>query len=91
MKARYLVMVGDIRDLRPLVYCRESQSGAFARAAGLPLIPDSCPACFSAPTQRAYMKQLLAREERQNRHLFANMLHAMRPLLIQPAQEEAPQ
>jgi hypothetical protein len=24
---------------------------------------------------------LLAREERQNRHLFANMLHAMKPLM----------
>ena len=90
MKAHYVVKEGDIRVIRPLVYCRESQTGAFARAAGLPIVPDSCPACFTAPTQRAYMKQLLAREERQNRHLFANMLHAMRPLLDQAAKEEAP-
>jgi len=83
MKAHYLNDEGDIRIIRPLVYCRESQTGAFAREAGLPIIPDSCPACFSAPTQRAYMKQLLAREERQNRHLFANILHAMRPLMDQ--------
>ncbi len=81
MKAHYLNDRGDIRIIRPLIYCRENQTAAFAREAGLPVIPDSCPACFSAPTQRAYMKQLLAREERQNRHLFANILHAMRPLL----------
>ncbi|MET0069294.1 MAG: ATP-binding protein [Candidatus Thiodiazotropha sp.] len=81
MKAHYLNDAGDLRIIRPLVYCRESQTGAFAVEAGLPIVADSCPACFSAPTQRAYMKQLLAREERQNRHLLANMLHAMRPLM----------
>lgn len=81
MKAHYLNDAGDIRIIRPLVYCRETQTGAFAVEAGLPIIPDSCPACFTAPTQRAYTKQLLAREERQNRHLFANMLHAMKPLM----------
>lgn len=83
MKAHYLNHQGDLRIIRPLVYCRETQTGAFAREAGLPVIPDSCPACFSKPTQRAYMKQLLAREERNNKHLFANMLHAMRPLMDQ--------
>jgi tRNA 2-thiocytidine biosynthesis protein TtcA len=81
MKAHYLNDAGDVRIIRPLVYCRETQTGAFAAEAGLPVIQDSCPACFTAPTQRAYMKQLLAREERQNRHLFANMLHAMKPLM----------
>lgn len=81
MKAHYLNDAGDIRIIRPLVYCRETQTGAFAVEAGLPIIPDSCPACFTAPTRRAYMKRLLAGEERQNRHLFANMLHAMKPLM----------
>lgn len=81
MKAHYLNDAGDIRIIRPLVYCRETQTRAFAEQAGLPIIMDNCPACFTAPTQRAYMKQLLAREERQNRHLFANMLHAMKPLM----------
>jgi tRNA 2-thiocytidine biosynthesis protein TtcA len=81
MKAHYLNDAGDIRIIRPLVYCRETQTGDFAAHAGLPVIADSCPACFTAPTQRAYMKQLLAREERQNRHLFANILHAMKPLM----------
>jgi len=90
MKAHYLNDQGDIRIIRPLVYCRETQTGGFAHAAGLPIIPDSCPACFSAPSQRAYMKQLLAREERQNKHLFANMLHAMRPLMDETPERESP-
>jgi len=34
-----------------------------------------------APSQRAQMKQLLAMQERQNKHLFPNILHAMRPLM----------
>ncbi|KRT53680.1 tRNA(Ile)-lysidine synthase TilS/MesJ [endosymbiont of Ridgeia piscesae] len=81
MKAHYRNDAGDIRIIRPLVYCRESMTGAFARDAGLPIIPDSCPACFTAPSQRAQMKQLLAMQERQNKHLFPNILHAMRPLM----------
>ena len=81
MKAHYLNDRGDIRIIRPLVYCRETQTAAYAAEACLPVIPDSCPACFSAPTQREHMKRLLAREERENRHLFANLLHAMRPLM----------
>jgi tRNA(Ile)-lysidine synthase TilS/MesJ len=82
MKAHYLNDRGDIRIIRPLVYCRETQTGSFAQEAGLPVIPDSCPACFTAPTQREHMKQLLAREERENKHLFANLLHAMGPLML---------
>jgi len=83
MKARYLNDRGDIRVIRPLVYCRERQTADFARAAKLPVVPDSCPACFSAPTRREHMKALLAREEADYPHLFANMLHAMRPLLTE--------
>lgn len=81
MKACYLNDEGDIRVIRPLVYCRESQTAAFAQQAGLPLVADSCPACFTAPTQRLYMKQLLAREARANPALFPNLLNAMRPLM----------
>ena len=83
MKAHYLNDAGDIRIIRPLVYARETQTGSFAREAGLPIIPDSCPACFSAPTQREHMKQLLAAEEQQNKNLFANLLTAMRPLMTE--------
>ena len=47
----------------------------------LPVVPDSCPACFTAPTERERMKEFLAREERINRHLFASLVNAMRPLM----------
>jgi len=87
MKARYLNDKGDVRVIRPLVYCRERQTADFARTARLPVVPDSCPACFSAPTRRAHMKALLAREEADYPHLFANMLYAMRPLLTEGSQD----
>ena len=83
MKAHYRNDAGDLRIIRPLVYARETQTAAFAADAGLPVVADSCPACFSAPTQRAHMKTLLAREERQNPQLYASLLHAMRPLLVE--------
>lgn len=83
MKACYVNRDGDVRIIRPLVYVRETQTASFAAAAGLPVVPDSCPACFSAPTQRQHMKLLLAQEERSNSHLFANLLHAMRPLMTE--------
>jgi len=83
MKAHYLNDAGDVRIIRPLAYCRERQTADFALAAGLPVIPDSCPACFAAPTRREHMKALLAREEAVHPHLFTNILHAMRPLLTE--------
>jgi tRNA(Ile)-lysidine synthase TilS/MesJ len=88
MKAHYTNDAGDIRVIRPLVYVRETQTAAFAREAGLPIIPDSCPACFSAPTQRAHFKALLAHEERANPQLFAKLLHAMRPLMTGSQEKE---
>lgn len=83
MKAHYVNDDGDLRIIRPLAYARETQTSAFARAANLPVVADSCPACFTAPTQRAYMKQLLAREERAHEHLFANLRRAMLPLMAE--------
>jgi tRNA(Ile)-lysidine synthase TilS/MesJ len=87
MKAHYRNDAGDLRIIRPLAYCRETQTGAFALAAGLPVIPDSCPACFTAPTQRDHMKRLLLNEERDNKHLYTNILHAMRPLMVESGKE----
>lgn len=81
MKAHYTIDAEDLRVIRPLAYVRETQTAAYASAAGLPVVPDSCPACFDAPTQRAYTKSLLAREERAHPRLFANLLSAMRPLM----------
>jgi tRNA(Ile)-lysidine synthase TilS/MesJ len=89
MKARYLNDAGDIRIIRPLAYCRERQTADFAVKAGLPVVPDSCPACFSAPTRRVHMKELLAREEAGYPHLFANILHAIRPLLTEGEERDS--
>ncbi len=86
MKAHYRNNEGDVRIIRPLVYVRETQTAAYAQAAELPVVLDSCPACFSAPTQRDHMKQLLAQEERQNELLFPSLLSAMRPLMTVPGQ-----
>ncbi|EIC21397.1 tRNA 2-thiocytidine(32) synthetase TtcA [Thiorhodovibrio frisius] len=83
MKAHYRIDAGDLRVIRPLVYCRERQTCAYAETAALPVVPDSCPACFDKPTQRDYFKGLLAREEQANPRLFGNLLSAMRPLLTE--------
>ena len=81
MKANYFIQAGDIRVIRPLVYVRETLTSAYAEAAQLPVIPDSCPACFSMPTQRDHMKQLLAQEEKLNSHLFNSLLKTLKPLM----------
>ncbi len=83
MKAHYVNKAGDLRIIRPLAYCRERQTADFARAAALPVVADSCPACFALPTRREHTKALLAREEAGHPQLFANLLHAMRPLLTE--------
>lgn len=81
MKAHYRNDAGDLRIIRPLIYARERQLAAFAHEARLPVIPENCPACFTMPTERQRMKQLLAAEESGNRHLFKSLLSAMRPLM----------
>jgi tRNA 2-thiocytidine biosynthesis protein TtcA len=83
MKAHYRIDAGDLRVIRPLVYVRERQTRDFARQAGLPVIGDNCPACFRMPTRREHMKQLLAREEVDNKYLFKSLLSAMSPLLTE--------
>ncbi len=82
MKAHYTNDAGDIRIIRPLIYARERQTAAFAQNAQLPVIVDSCPACFAEPTQRAQIKSWLANEESQHKSIFKNLLHAMRPLMV---------
>ena len=81
MKAHYRVSAGDLRVIRPLVYTRERQTRDFAASTGLPVIADSCPSCFSMPTQRQHMKELLAREEQQNPRLFKSLLATLLPLM----------
>lgn len=81
MKAHYVNDAGDLRIIRPLVYVRERQTAAFAESAGLPVVPDNCPACFSKPTERQHFKALLADEEQRYKHLFRNLLHTLKPLM----------
>ena len=83
MKAHYTIDEGDLRVIRPLIYVRERQTASYAKECNLPLVADSCPACFQMPTQRQHMKLLLAEEEKRNRNLFKNLLTTMRPLLNQ--------
>jgi tRNA 2-thiocytidine biosynthesis protein TtcA len=81
MQAHYLNDAGDVRVIRPLIYARERQTRDFAHHAGLPVIFENCPACFSMPMQRFQMKGLLADQEKQHPQLFANLLATMRPLM----------
>ncbi|MEO1767409.1 ATP-binding protein [Thiobacter aerophilum] len=81
MQAHYVIDAGDLRVIRPFVYVRERQTAAYARNAGLPVIQENCPACFSKPTERMHMKQLLAGLEKEHARLFPNLLTAMRPLM----------
>jgi tRNA 2-thiocytidine biosynthesis protein TtcA len=89
MRAHYRIEAGDLRVVRPLVYVRERQLAEFARAAGLAVIHDNCPACFRRPTQREHMKALLRAEESSNHRLFKSLLSAMQPLM-RDATEPAP-
>lgn len=49
MKANYVIDQGDLRVIRPLVYCREKLFKEFVLNTNLPVIQENCPACFSAP------------------------------------------
>ncbi len=80
MKANYTNQDGDIRIIRPMIYVRERQTTEFAKENILPVIPDSCPACFDMPTEREHMKALLAGEEKLNTGLFKSLKTALLPL-----------
>jgi tRNA 2-thiocytidine biosynthesis protein TtcA len=80
MKANYTNQDGDIRIIRPMIYVREYQTADFAKEIELPVIADSCPACFEMPTEREHIKQLLAREETHNSGLFRSLKTAIAPL-----------
>lgn len=81
MKAHYTNDDGDLRIIRPFVYARERQLAAYATEAGLPVITENCPACYTKPTQRQHMKELLAGEEQENKQLFSSILSTIRPLM----------
>lgn len=81
MKAHYRISAGDLRVIRPLVYVRERQTRDFAASAELPVILDSCPSCFSMPTARQHIKDLLAGEEKRSPRLFKSLLSTINPLM----------
>jgi tRNA 2-thiocytidine biosynthesis protein TtcA len=81
MKAHYVNDDGDLRIIRPLVYVRERQTRDFAHNNHLPVIADSCPACFAKPTERQHMKDLLAAEEAHNHLLFRSLRTTLIPLM----------
>ncbi len=81
MKAHYRVREGDLRVIRPLVYCRERQMRQYAEEQQLPVIYENCPACFGKPTERQHMKELLATQEAYDPRLFKQLQRAMQPLL----------
>jgi len=88
MKAHYTNDKGDLRVIRPFVYVREKMLASFAQENKLPVIAENCPACFSKPTQREHMKQLLANEEKDNHALFGSLLSTMKPLMKKGLPEE---
>ncbi|SFV85686.1 tRNA(Cytosine32)-2-thiocytidine synthetase [hydrothermal vent metagenome] len=81
MKAHYINDDKDLRVIRPMVYVRERQLVDFAKTTDLPVIADSCPACFSMPTERDYFKNWLLDEEKRIPSLYKNLLSAMKPML----------
>jgi tRNA(Ile)-lysidine synthase TilS/MesJ len=81
MKAHYINDAKDVRVIRPMAYVRERQLADFAKTANLPVIADSCPACFAMPTEREHFKQWLLTEEKRNHNLYKNLLNAMKPML----------
>ena len=90
MRAAYRNDDGDLRIIRPLIYCRERQIASFAKNAGLPVVADNCPSCDSGARQRVQMKHLLAGLETQHKHLFASLRTALAPMISdQPGDSES--
>ncbi len=81
MKAHYINDAKDLRIIRPLTYVRERQLADFAKITHLPVIKDSCPACYQIPTERAHFKKWLLTEEKRTPNLYKNLLSAMKPML----------
>jgi len=81
MKAHYIIDAEDLRVIRPMAYVREKELADFADNNNLPVIVENCPACFDMPTQREHMKQLLLKEEQNNKNLFGSLLTAMKTLI----------
>ena len=81
MKANYVIDAGDLRVIRPFIFCREKIFKEFVNSVKLPIIQENCPACFSAPKERHRMKILLSQQENLYPSLFSSLQKAMIPLM----------
>jgi len=81
MKANYVIDQGDLRVIRPLIYCREKLFKEFTLKNNIPVIQENCPACFSVPKERHRVKVLLAQQENLYPNLFSSLQKAMKPLM----------
>lgn len=81
MKAHYTIDEGDLRVIRPLIYCREKIFKEFAKEAKLPIIQENCPACFSAPKERLRVKMLLSQQENLFPNLYSSIKIGLIPLM----------
>jgi len=88
MKANYLNDKGDVRVIRPLVYCREKFFKEISETEKLPIIVDNCPACFSAPKERHRIKLMLAQQEHVFPTIFSSLLQSMKPLMTKKEGEK---
>jgi tRNA 2-thiocytidine biosynthesis protein TtcA len=64
--------------IRPLVYVQESETGAYAREQGLPVVSCCCEACGDFSLQRQRVKRLLLDLEREHPGVKRSMLKALR-------------
>eukprot|EP00826_Nyctotherus_ovalis_P036752 TRINITY_DN3285_c0_g1_i21.p1 TRINITY_DN3285_c0_g1~~TRINITY_DN3285_c0_g1_i21.p1 ORF type:complete len:604 (-),score=154.23 TRINITY_DN3285_c0_g1_i21:21-1634(-) len=78
MKTNYVNDKGDVRVIRPLVYCREKLFKEIAESQKLPVIVDNCPACFAAPKERHRVKLMLAQQEHAFPTIFLSLIHICR-------------
>ncbi|KAM3185972.1 hypothetical protein ACTXT7_005320 [Hymenolepis weldensis] len=75
----------NLRVIRPLVHVREKMTRAFAEMAGLPVIPENCPACFQMPKERMRVKRILGEYESVFPNLYSSLQSAMMPLISRGA------
>jgi tRNA 2-thiocytidine biosynthesis protein TtcA len=76
MPARLVSDNGHHVVVRPLVYVRENEAGAYARECGLPVISCCCSACGDFSLKRQRIKRLLLDLERENPGVRNSMLRA---------------
>lgn len=77
MPARLVSDDGRHVVIRPLVYVTESETRAYTKERGLPIVGCGCPACGDLSLQRQRVKRLLLDLEREHPGVKASMLRAL--------------